>query len=112
MNTLLKCALLSAAYTIIGGCGGGKTPDKIVGDWQDEQSGWILSIRADGTIVEIEKKRGPGEPASWTFDSGDPGTLKILDEGHVQAQMLVKFVNGDMMELTRGNSKLLLKRIR
>jgi hypothetical protein len=107
MKKAIWFVVIIAAFLIVS-CASGER-DTIVGTWIDEDTQIELKINADGTIYEIEGSEIDNE-GSWKMSEKEPWVLSIYEDGELEVEILVKFINNNEMELKIDEETIKMKR--
>ena len=83
--------------------------DTIVGSWVEEDSNIELKINADGTIFEIEGGKIDNE-GTWKMTEKAPWVLSIYEDGELEVEISVKFINDNEVELKVEDETIRMKR--
>ena len=83
--------------------------DTIVGNWVEEDSQLELQIKADGTIFEIEGGEIDNE-GTWKMTEKEPWVLSIYEDGKLEVEIKVKFINDNEVELNAEGETIKMKR--
>ena len=102
MITVLIVAMLFIACEV-------SQKDTIVGNWVDKDSDVELKINADGTIFEIEGGKIDNE-GTWKMSEKEPWVLSIYEDGELEVEVKVKFVNNNEVEFDVEGEIMKMKR--
>lgn len=83
--------------------------DTIIGNWVEEDSQIELKINADGTIFEIEGGEIDNE-GTWKMSEKAPWVLRIYEDGELEVEISVKFINDNEVEFEVEGEKMKMKR--
>jgi hypothetical protein len=83
--------------------------DSIVGNWVEEDTQLGLTINADGTIFEIEGGEIDNE-GTWKLSEKAPWVLSIYEDGELEVEISVKFINNNEVEFTVEDETIKMKR--
>ncbi|MGB3341771.1 MAG: hypothetical protein WBB37_09865 [bacterium] len=107
MKKILMIAIIMATMLLVS-CKVSQK-DTIVGSWVEEDSPLELQIKADGTIFEIEGGKIDKE-GTWKISEKAPWTLSIYEDGELQVEISVKFINDNEVELKVEDETIKMKR--
>jgi hypothetical protein len=107
MKKILSVGLITVAMLFIA-CEVSQK-DTIVGNWVEEDSQLELQIKADGTIFEIEGGEIDNE-GTWKMSEKAPWVLSIYEDGKLEVEIKVKFINDNEVELNAEGETIKMKR--